>query len=177
MKKTILLLIITMLLALHGFAQESQEEGLEERKIHTLALVFGYTHIPSAYVDGHSRSSINAPTIGLDYFLQVSEKWKIGIVTDLEFEKYYVDFNEEELERERALVTGILVGYEFAKRWSILLGPGVEFEKNRNLFILRSSIEYEFELGNNWGLAPVFNYDFKKEYSTYSLGITLGKAF
>ncbi len=175
MIKNIILFGLTMCLTMTGYAQEEDKEA--NGKIHKIALVLGYTHIPSAYIDGHSRSSVNAPTIGFDYFIQFSEKWKIGIVTDLEFEKYIVDFNEEELEREKALVTGVLVGYEFAKRWSILMGPGVEFEKNKNLFILRSSLEYEFELGNNWGLAPVFNYDFKKEYSTYSLGIAIGKAF
>jgi hypothetical protein len=140
-----------------------------------MALVFGYTHIPAAFIDGHSRSSVYAPTIGLDYFYQFAERWAIGAVIDLEFENYTVDFNKEELERERAVVTGILVGYELAPHWGIFLGPGVEFEKNENLFILRASTEYTFELGDGWDLFPAFNYDFKKEYSAWSLTIGIAK--
>jgi hypothetical protein len=92
-------------------------------------------------------------------------------------DNYLVSFNREELERSKALVTGILVGYEFANRWSFLFGPGVEFEKNKNLFILRASAEYEFELGKYWGLFPSVNYDFKKEYSSYSINIGVSKRF
>ncbi|MGB5379241.1 hypothetical protein, partial [Muriicola sp.] len=119
--------------------------------------------------------SVFVPTIGIDYFVQFTDGWKIGAVLDLEFGKYLVDFNREELERETALVTGVLVGYEFASRWSFLLGPGIEFEKNKNLFILRASAEYEFELGNHWGLFPSVNYDFKKEYSSWSVNIGISK--
>ena len=96
---------------------------------------------------------------------------------DIELGKYVVEFQGENLKREAAIVTGLVVGYRILKGWSIFTGPGVEFEKNKNLFILRASTDYEFELGKNWGLAPVFSYDFKKEFGTYSLGIGLSKSF
>jgi hypothetical protein len=152
MFKNIILFGLTLCLTLASYAQEANKEEVEKVSRHKIALVFGYTHIPAAFIDGHSRSSVYAPTIGLDYFYQFAERWAIGAVIDLEFENYTVDFNKEELERERAVVTGILVGYELAPHWGIFLGPGVEFEKNENLFILRASTEYTFELGDGWDL-------------------------
>ena len=175
MKKKFTLLLLTLIFGIAGFAQEEHEEELEEGKIHKLALVFGYTHIPSAFEDGHQSKSVFVPTIGIDYFLQFAKGWKIGAVLDLELKNYLLEFNREEIEREKALVTGILIGYEFANRWSFLLGPGIEFEKNKNLFVLRASTEYEFELDESWALFPSFNYDFKEEYSTWSINIGVSK--
>ncbi len=176
MKKNIAILLLALFLAIGSYAQENEEKANEE-KVHKVALVFGYTYIPGALEDGKQSESVYAPTIGLDYFFRFSEKWKIGAVMDLEFATYRIEFESDELERENALVTGILIGYEVVDRWSVLLGPGVEFEKNKNLFILRASSEYEFELGNNWGLFPSFNYDFKKEYSTWSINVGISKSF
>lgn len=176
-KTTILFLSCCILYGFSSYAQESEEELESEGKIHKVAMVFGYTHIPAAFEEGEPTKSVFVPTIGLDYFMQFEKGWKIGAVFDLELSNYIVDFNREELEREKALVTGILVGYEFANHWSFLLGPGIEIEKNKNLFLLRASAEYEFELSEHWGLFPSVNFDFKEEYSTWSLNIGVSRRF
>lgn len=176
MKKNITILLVSLFFTLGSYAQENEEEANEEKK-HKVALVFGYTHIPGAFEDGNKTETIFAPTIGLDYFFQFSEKWKFGVVMDMEFATYRVEYDSDELERENAVVTGVLVGYELVDRWSVLLGPGIEFEKHKNIFIIRASTEYEFELGNYWGLFPSLNYDFKKEYSSWSLNVGISKSF
>lgn len=159
-----------------GAIMNSQEEVTEEYgRIHKIAVVFGVTHIPSAVEDGEQTGEEFVPTLGVDYFFHFQERWKLGLVLDYEFANYIVRFGREELTREGAIITGILVGYEFADRWSVLLGPGMEFEKNKNIGILRASIEYEFELMENWGLFPSVNYDFKQEYSTWSANIGISK--
>ncbi len=171
MKQLISFLLLGFCLSLS--AQEVLED--EAGRIHKVAVVFGATHIPAAIEDGEKTSEEFVPTLGLDYFVQFKEGWKVGLVLDYEFANYIVRFDREDLVREGALVTGILVGYEFANKWSALIGPGIEFEKNKNIAILRASVEYEFELGEYWGLFPSFNYDFKQEYSTWSLNIGLSK--
>lgn len=176
MKKNIIIFSALVLFTSITHAQETNLEA-EEHKPHKIALVFGYTHIPSAFEEGNSEASVFVPTIGVDYFYQFENKFKIGAVLDLELSNYLVNFNREDLERERALITGVLVGYEFNEHWSVLLGPAIEFEQNKNLFVFRGSLEYEFELNKGWGVFPAFNYDFKEEYSTWSLNFGISKRF
>jgi hypothetical protein len=172
MKKLLSLISVIFL----GAVINAQEEFTSESgRIHKIAVVMGLTHIPSAIEDGKKSEAVFVPTIGVDYFLQFKEEWKVGLVLDYELANYLVEFNREPLERERAIIAGVLVGYEFANRWSVLLGSGIEFEKHKNILILRTSVEYEFELGKDWGLFPSLNYDFKQEYSTWSLNIGVSK--
>ncbi|MGB5461327.1 MAG: hypothetical protein WBM85_15320 [Eudoraea sp.] len=169
---------LSILLFLLGLIPIQAQEMEEEKEIkHNVAILVGVTHIPKAIQDGETLRSQNLATIGADYYYHFNQKWKLGVVVDIELGKYVVEFQGESLKREAAFVTGLVVGYRILKGWSIFTGPGVEFEKNKNLFILRASTDYEFELGENWGLAPVFSYDFKKEYGTYSFGIGVTKGF
>lgn len=169
---------LTILLFLFCIIQiQAQEMGEEEETKHKLVLLFGWTHIPEAIEHGEVLNSDNVPTIGVDYYYKFNSKWQTGVVVDVELGKYAVDFGSEEITRENAIVTGVVAGYTLLKGWSVFAGPGVEFERNKNLFIIRASTEYEFELGKNWGLAPAFSYDFKKEFGTYALGVGLSKSF
>ncbi|MEN8800196.1 MAG: hypothetical protein ABF293_13150 [Flavobacteriaceae bacterium] len=170
------MLALTMFTAFPLIAQE-EEEGEKEGEKFGAALVLGYTHIPEARSEGETTESENLPTIGFDLFYYPGERWKLGLVVDLELNKYELDFEGERLVRENALVTGLVAGYELFPRFGLIFGPGVEFERNKNLFILRFGIEYAFLLGNSWELFPAINYDFKKDFNTYSLGIGIGKRF
>lgn len=172
------IVLCTFMLSLLCVTPFQAQETVEEMEIkHNVVLVFGLTHIPNTIEDGETLKSQNLPTIGLDYYYHFNQKWKLGVVVDIELGKYEVEFKGENLKRETAFITGLVVGYNILKGWSIFAGPGVEYERNKNLFILRASTEYEFEIGKNWGLAPVFSYDFKKEYGSYSFGIGLSKGF
>jgi hypothetical protein len=182
MKHARIIFFICLLSIIPALAQEEREEQeeLEEReteKRNSLAFVFGYTHIPEATKDGKVEEAVFVATVGLDYFYELSEKWFVGGAFDMELGKYEVDYEDDEISREIAVVLGALVGYEVAPGWAVLAGPGIEFEKNKNLFVLRFGTEYTFELGNDWGLFPSFTYDFKKEYSAYALGVGLKKRF
>jgi hypothetical protein len=175
MKKHILLILLCLLSTFTCFAQKENEEEENEGKPQKLSVSIGVTHIPSAFEDGKENKSVFVPTIGIDYFYRFKERWAIGAVLDFELANYVVDFGRDELKREKALVTAIMVGYEFAKNWGLAVGPGVEFEKNKNLFVLRAGVEHEFKLDENWGLFPSINFDFKEEYSTWSLNIGVSR--
>lgn len=170
-------IILSLFLFCSTLVLSQEPEEKENSKPHKIEFVFGLTHIPEAYEEGHLEKEVYVPTLGLDYFYQLNETWKLGYAFDVEFGEYVVDFYKENLSRENAIVTAALVGYEILPRWSVLAGPGIEFEKNKTLFIFRASTEYEFELANYWGIFPSFNYDFKEEYSTWALSFGISKRF
>ena len=172
MKKHILYCLV-ILFTLPLFAQEETEK--EAFRPHEIAFAIGLTHIPEAFEETDTEKVVYVPTICLDYFYHLEEKWKFGAVIDFELGEYLINFNREDLSRENAIITAALAGYEVLPRWSLLAGPGFEHEKNKDLFIFRVSSEYEFELGNHWALFPSFNYDFKEEFSTWALNIGISK--
>lgn len=176
LKFVLVLLFFAIICAPSVMAQEENDEAEKEEK-YQLALVLGYTYIPEARTEGETTESEYLPTIGLDFFYSIHQKWKLGIVLDVELNKYEVDFEGDRLPRETAVVTGLVAGYEILPRLGIIVGPGIEFERNKNLFILRLGLEYGFEIGRSWELFPSLNFDFKKEYNTYSLALGISKRF
>jgi len=174
--KTFLLIFLCLSFNIYAQEEEIDKENSEEQK-NQITLVLGYTHIPEAFEEGEFNKSVFVPTIGIDYFRELNEKWFIGVVLDLELGNYLIGFNQEELERESALIIGALAGYEILENLSLMAGPGIEFEKNKNLFVFRVGTEYRFPLNNNWSILPSFNYDFKEEYSTWAINIGIAKKF
>lgn len=167
---------LTIFLTTDLYSQEkSDEETLENR--HEIALIFGLSHIPEAFEEGELEKQVFLPTVGFDYYYKLNEKWTLVFVMDIELSKYQVNFEGEEIKREGALIIGIGGVYKILQGWSVGFGPGLEFERNKNLFVLRFFTDYAFELGNDLALAPYFSYDFKQEYHTYSTGVGLLKKF
>lgn len=177
MNKYSVFLLIISLFSFKIYAQDETEKEASEELKNQITVVFGYTHIPSAFEEGKINKSVFVPTIGVDYFRVLNEKWFIGAVLDLELGNYFVNFKREELGRESAFIIGGLVGYEVVNNWALIAGPAIEFEKNKNLFVLRAGTEYRFKLENEWAILPSFNYDFKEEYSTWSINIGIAKKF
>lgn len=177
MNKVLAVFLIITFLSFNAYAQGENENESKEGLKNQITFVFGYTHIPDAFEEGKLNESVFVPTIGIDYFRELNEKWFVGVILDLELGNYIVNFEREELKRESAVIIGALAGYEIAKNLALLVGPALEFEKNRNLFVFRAGAEYRFELENNWGILPSFNYDFKEEYSTWSINIGIAKKF
>jgi hypothetical protein len=182
MKYTKIIFFVCFLSIIQCFAQEEMDkkeetEEMEQEKRHSLSFVFGYTHIPEATIDGKTEEAVFLPTLGLDYLYEFRKKWFVGAAFDIELGQYEVNFEDDEITREIAAVFAGLVGYELLPGWALLAGPGIELEKNKNIFVFRFSTEYTFELGNDWGIYPNFTYDFKKEFSSYELGIGLKKRF
>jgi hypothetical protein len=169
---------LTFLIFLLSFISTQAQEMEQKKEIkHKIALFFGFVHVPKAIENGESIKPEYLPTIGLDYFYELNQKWELGVVLDFELGKYAVDFGGENIPREFALVTGVVAYYSIVGGWGIFAGPGVEFERNKNLFILKTGTEYAFKLEKDWGWHFGFSYDFKKEYSSYFFGVGVSKGF
>ncbi|MBR8537870.1 hypothetical protein KDU71_20025 [Carboxylicivirga sediminis] len=188
-----LLIVALALLSVNAMAQHDHHAGHETHSSHEtsshgkhkLSLYTGFTHIPSAFYEHETHEESTGkwvPTIGVDYYYSLNNKWALGLIGDVELDQYYITTsNHDELERNNVVVVSAVGKYKPTHRIGILAGPGVEWEfKNHDtetFFVLKTGIEYEVEIENGWELTPMFTYDFKEEYSAYSFGITIGKRF
>ncbi|WP_111707603.1 hypothetical protein [Lutibacter citreus] len=181
-------LLFTMLVGFAINAQHHQEESKhslsEEHGKHKLAVFTGFTHVSAAFYEHETHEeSIGKwiPTIGVDYFYTLNEKWNLGTMIDMEFDNYLIKLdNEEEEERANVLVTSFVAKYNINHHLGVILGPGVEFEfseSTKNFFVLKAGVEYEIEISDGWEIAPSLMYDWKEEYKTFSYGFSIGKRF
>jgi hypothetical protein len=157
--------------------EDSHHAEHESLKRHKAAVTFGLTHIPDGFEEEGESGDVYVPTIGFDFFYFINHKWSLSFVADLELANYLVDFDREDLNREKAFILALQGGYEIVPAWAVLLGGGIEIETHKNLFVLRLGTEYDLPLNNGWSFNPSFFFDFKEEFSTWTLSIGLGKRF
>ena len=130
-------------------------------------------------MNGTKRTFI-AATIGLNYDLWFNEKWAVGLHNDFTTTSFNIEETEkgEIVAREYPLLTSLVVIYKPFKHWSLLAGPGKEFEKNKNFNVVKTGIEYGVELKKEWEVSFGFEYDKKfKGYSSWLMGIGISKIF
>jgi len=172
-----------LLTALLGFtelyAQEHSEEEHKEFKNHRISITLSHTHVPRGIDNDGSSGSLIIPSWGLNYEYWFNHNWAIGMHNDMEITSYVItERNDVILERERPFIVSIVGIYKFNSGLEILTGFGYELEKHENFMVFRLGVEYEFELGKEWDLAPGIVFDAKEDiYSSYTLGLTVGKRF
>ena len=173
MLKSALLILVFIVFSSCAFAQESEDKQ-EKKNLVTVAL--GYTYIPKgAAPDAHEADGVFTPSIGLDYFRRVHSRWEIGLMADLELGEYVIF--EKELNRENAFLLAVMANFNLTKHINFFAGGAMEFEKHKNLGIIRFGGEYVFKLQKDWIISPGFFYDFKEGIDTFSLSVAFGKEF
>jgi hypothetical protein len=161
-------------------AQEHEEAGEHEAlKRHQLALFTGYTWVPKGDPhEGDPEGTVIAPTIGIDYSFWISHKFGVGLYNDFELTSYVVQSSADTLIPREYAYVGSLVGiYEPVRGLELYAGPGVELEKNHNFFVFKVGFEYAFIRTNEWATGFAFGYDFKEEYHSWALGISVARRF
>lgn len=154
-------------------AQDQHEEKHAEHK-NMIAAKFGYTHVPSGSELHHSESNgFYVPTFGLDYGRVINTKrgkrFELGLMLDWELDHYII--TEKELERERAFIAVGGLAFNPVAHLVLFMGAGIEIEQNKNLFVWRSGIDYNFRVGKKWAIVPTFNFDWKEDYGSYSIAV------
>lgn len=182
-KKVILISIFILFFTSIGTAQEHQGESAEHTSPdhtflhHRLSAGFGYTFVPKGADHATEEEGIFVPTLSLEYFYKFSHKWSTGLMVDLELSQYVIPFLDDFLERDKALIIGVVGLYEPIEYWGIFAGVGIEIENHHNFAVIRAGTDYEFQIGNNWDISPSLAFDFKEEYSSWSLMLSAGKHF
>ena len=170
--------IIFLLFSHDLFSQERIKKRLDETEgRHYISLNASHGYVPRASVHEDGSEAVHyVPGIGLDYLLRLDEHWELGLLLDMELTKYYIQ-NREILVREKAFIVAGSGVYTFDRNWSAFLGAGIEFEKHKNLPILRFGAEYNINLRNQWSIPLGAFTDVKKDFVNYSLSIGIGKNF
>jgi hypothetical protein len=183
MDKILLICLVFICLTLTGFAQEHQAENEEHTNSihaflhHRLSVGFGYTFVPQGEEEPEGEKGILVPTLSVEYFYKFSHKWSAGVMVDFELSQYVIPFLDDFLERDKAIIFGVVGLYEPIIYWGIFAGAGMEIENHHNFAVLRVGTDYEFQIGNNWDISPSLAFDYKEEYTSWSLMVGFGKHF
>ena len=141
-----------------------------------VAVLVGHTVIPAEY----AGKKVYVPSWGLDLEYWISPGWGVGLHNDVELESFVVQHSngDEEIERHSPVVMTLDALFKPWKGLVLQLGPGIEFERSENYAVLRAGIEYEFEFGDGWDIAPTIFYDTRFDaYQTWSFALGVGKRF
>lgn len=192
MKKLIKIVLVLILLTSVSLQAQTEHHESTEHTTETvhgknkIAFFTGFTHVSSAFYEHETHEESTGkwvPTIGIEYSYKLNEKFTVGAIIDLEMDNYLIkleDENEKELERENVFVATVVGLYKITDYLGVYIGPGIETEfseSSKNFFVIKSGIEYEIEITNNWEITPSLSYDWKNEYSTFSYGFSIGKRF
>ncbi len=80
------------------------------------------------------------------------------------------------LSRSYPLAFAGVIHYHALRHWSFYIGPGYEFEKSKNLFLVKAGTEYSFEITEDFEIALNLIYENKQEvYDGWMFGVAFNK--
>jgi len=124
------------------------------------------------------EKKLSAPSWGIDYNFEITERWAIGFHSDIVVESFVVEHNDgTEIERSSPFASTIVGLFKPIKIFSLVLGAGDELSKEENLFLIRAGIEYGYRFHDHWELANITN-DLKIDaYNSWSIGFGIARKF
>ncbi|MWB95344.1 hypothetical protein GON26_13325 [Flavobacterium sp. GA093] len=164
----------------------AQENTSEEtfRPHHQLGIAINHVHIFEGRDEENKKKALTLPSWAIDYTYHFSEKWAVGLHTDIVIEKFKVEKNleggeeKETVERSYPIAPAVMGIYKFNEHWSFLLGMGGEFAKEENFALTRIGAEYGHEISDGWEVFGTFSYDVKwSAYDSWGLGLGIAKSF
>ena len=161
--------------------EKSQEEGAKGN--HRVTAGLSHANVAQGVKEtGTGYEWLSLPAWSLDYDYWLSDRWAIGLHTDIIVESFEVKANlsseEETIERSSPIAPAAVGIFKATKHSSFLLGAGVEFAKEENLFLNRAGYEWGTEIGSDWELGISLCYDFRwNAYDSYMIGIGVSKIF
>lgn len=175
------LLIILILITTIAFSQElvDQSNGDSERmKRNNIVLTLGHALVPESE-DSEQKNMATIPTWGLSYEFRLSQRFLLGVKGEIEVSNYIIKNNEgDELEREYPFSFTLYADYRIIKDLYIYAGPGIELEKEENLFIATFGLFYEIEISEGWNLIPEIAYELKGGHTgAYIIGLGVSREF
>lgn len=152
-------------------AQETPEHQPKLRG----AVMMAYSWIPHAVEGGKSVAVI--PTFGFDVDYYFHRRWSAAVQVDVKLQSFEVEEkNNVILDRSYPVSLAVLGHYHALRHWSFYLGPGIEVEQHKNLFLVKLGTEYTFEVNENFEIALNFIYENREElYDGFTFGVAFNK--
>ena len=145
---------------------------------HRLTLGLGHTNISEGQKEGKTEWIV-LPSWSLSYDYWLSDRWGIGLETDIVLETFVVEDGDQELlERERPLSVVPVALYKPGANWTFIGGVGTEYAKEQTMALTRLGVEYGVHLPNNWEVGATAFWDNKLNYyNSWGLAFTVSKIF
>jgi hypothetical protein len=174
LSKSIHLLLSMLLLLCAGVALAQEKEEEEFKPKIRGAIMMANSHVPKSF-EGDMKIAI-IPTWGVDVDYFFHPRWSVAIQGDIMLQDFEVKVEDKELERINPVALAGVIHYHALQHWSFYIGPGIELEKSKNLFLLRAGTEYSFEISEDFEIALNLLYENKDEvYDTWTFGIAFNK--
>jgi hypothetical protein len=153
-----------------------QEENIFT-KHHSVSLLLGHTYVSQGFVD-NKREWLILPSVAFDYNFVFSEKWSVGLHSDVIFENFEVENSDIFFERSNPIAIALTTGFKPGEHFTYQFGLGGEFAKEENFFLTRFGVEYSLEMSKNWEFVANIVYDIKwNAYDSFTFGVGVLKSF
>jgi hypothetical protein len=177
-KKKLLLLLLFSFGYSICFSQEEPEENPEKR--HSVLLLLGHTQIAEGIREEGKKVLLSVPSWGLDYNYELTEKWAIGLHSDIILENFLVEniADESVIERSHPIASSFVASFKPGKNFSFLSGFGGEFAKEGSLFLIRLGVEYGVDISEEWEFVANIINDLKPSaYNSFGIGVGIARKF
>jgi len=150
------------------------------RGTHRVTLGLGHNHVLNSILgeDGELKNQ-SLPSWELNYDYWLSDKWAIGVQTEVIIESFVIEHGDEQLlEREYpVLVAGVAIFKPF-RHFSFIGGFGFEHAAEETLTATRVGVEYGTHLGSNWEVGVAATWDAKwNYYDAWGLSFSVSRLF
>jgi outer membrane protein W len=171
MRKLFFLLFI---ISVAKFATAQETENKEFKPKIRGAIMMANSHVPNATEGGKKVAIIPTWGFDVDYFFH--PRWSVALQGDIKFQSFEVENDGVVLERTNPIALTAVLHYHASRHWSFYVGPGYEFERHENFFMVKVGTEYSFEITEDFEIALNVMYENKEEvYDAWTFGIAFNK--
>lgn len=166
-----------------SFSQETSISHQGEHYKNSFSLLVGHAHISQGIQDGRTKWLV-LPSWMISYNRNLSEKWSIGVHTDIIIEDFVVEDlsrNAEEgatIERSYPISLVLAGTYKPLHRLGIILGGGIEYAEEETFGLVRLGLEPNIKINNQYEVIFNLSYDLKfNAYDNWNLGVGIARMF
>ena len=173
---------LTLIVLLNSTTLFAQYKKLSQEKSHSFnkphfSFVIAHTILPEGSGEGSQTYTI--PSLGFDIEYFFNSRIGVGLHNDIELKSYEVKQDKDSY-LKRAFPVLVTADFLYKVNPDLILfgGPGIEFEKENNLPVVRMGVEYFVHSGEHLTFSPIITYDHRiKSFNSISIGIGIGFSF